>query len=280
LMVRSITASFPILLWVVALIMPILTASALGIHYMLVDYLEEDATKDNLEQRNVRLQIFQYFGTFSRSLITMFEATFASYVPMSRLLHNEAGGGFAVFFMFYKMVVGMAILRVIYGVFMHMTFQCANSDDEALMAKKQRQLKAYAAKMHCLFTEMDSSGDGFLSKEEFCNLASLPKVQTFLAAMDLEIRDAELVFDLLANKNQLISAKDMVYGFSWLKGNARSVDCVAILGLVRSCLEKLEVMDSRAFKHVSHVPASAHANPGQALLVQAVPCLLPVYVRI
>lgn len=116
---------------------------------------------------------------------------------------------------------------------MHVTFACASSDDETLIAKKKRELQKYSEKMHALFTEMDSSGDGFLTRAEFRSVCQDERVQHWLAAMELEIRDADLVYDLTDDGNDRMSAHEMVYGFYRLRGTARSIDVQALISLVR-----------------------------------------------
>lgn len=144
------------------------------------------------------------------------------------------------FFLGYVLMVGTAVLQVIYGVFLNVTFACANSDDETLMAKKNREMKRYAQKMQALFVELDITHDGFLTREEFRVISQNEKIQHYLAAMDFEIRDVEVVYDLLGDGQERLSAPEMVYGFSRLKGNARSIDVMALISMTRNSITKLE----------------------------------------
>jgi hypothetical protein len=238
-MVRGIKAALPVLVWVFVLLFPMLSCCALGMNYTLVGFIEDE--NNDVE---VRKRVFEYFGTFSKALLSMFEVTFASWVPICRFLYANVSSRYAVFFMGYKLMVGIAVLRIVYGVFLHVTFACAQNDDESLIAKKKREMRKYAEKMHALFLEIDASGDGYLTRDEFHSVVKDKRVQNWLAAMELEISDADLVYDLTDDGNDSMSAEEMVYGFSRLKGAARSIDIMALISLVRKAMDKLSIIDN------------------------------------
>jgi len=237
---------------VFVLMFPLLACCALGMNYTLLEFMEDETNPPE-----VRLKLYGYFGTFSKAFLSMFEVSFASWVPITRFMYDKVEPSYAIFFMIYKLVVGIAVLRIVYGVFLHVTFACASSDDETLIAKKEREMKKYANKMHSLFLEMDNSGDGYLSRAEFGRVCQDPRVQTWLSAMELELDDADLVYDLTDDGNDKLSASEMVMGFSKLKGPARSIDIQALISLVRQegvlvrkAVEKLNQIDNIVDKKV------------------------------
>jgi voltage-gated sodium channel len=235
LMVRGIKASTPVLIWVIFLVFPMIACCSLGMNFTLVDYIV-----DVSKPRDQRLQCYEYFGTFTRSFLSMFEVSFASWVPICRFLYEHVDPKYAIFFMGYQLLMGIAVLRIIYGVFLHVTFACASSDDETVILKKKRENKKYAEKMHALFQKFDASGDGYLTREEFRLIGNDPRIKTWLSAMELELHDAELVFDLADDGDGQLSAKEMVYGFSRLKGTARSIDIWALMSLTKKAMNKLD----------------------------------------
>jgi len=147
-----------------------------------------------------------------------------------------------LFFMGYKLVMGIAVLRIIYGVFLHVTFACATNDEEVVIAKKNRENAQYAQRMHEIFQQFDSSGDGYLTKDEFLQIVVDPRVKTLLSALELEINDAELVFDLTDDGDGKVGAEEMVYSFSRLKGAARSVDVLALTTLTKEAIKKIDTV--------------------------------------
>merc|ERR1712205_15959 len=103
-------------------------------NYMVLDFLKDDDVPID-----DRIVCYQYFGTFSHSIVSMFEMTFANWAVISRFVYEKVDKKLVFFFMSYKMVMGIAILRVIYGVFLHVTFKCASSDNAVLIAQRKRE---------------------------------------------------------------------------------------------------------------------------------------------
>lgn len=252
LMVRGIKAALPVLIWVVVLVFPALACCGLGINYLLVDFIQDPSNP--LEDR---VECFTYFGTFTKSILSMFEVTFGNWVIICRFLYSRVDVKFAFFFMAYQLVMGIAVIRIIYGVFLHVTFACATSDDDTLIAKKNRENKKFAEKMHALFQKFDASGDGSLTREEFHEIASNPLVKTWLSTMDLELTDTDLVFDLADGGDGQMNANEMVYGFSRLKGTARSIDIWALISLVRKAVHEIEKIqknsEAREFRELKKI---------------------------
>jgi len=236
LMVKGIQASTPVLIWVVVLLGPVIACISLAMTFTLVDFIQ-DVTKPQKE----RIECYAYFGTFSRSMLSMFEVTFGNWQPHCRFLYANVDERWALFFMFYKLFMGIAVLRVVYGVFLHVTFRCTNSNEELLAAQKAREDRKFARKIHEMFEHFDTDGTGSLSKEEFHEIAQDVHAQNLLVALDLKVKDAELVFDLAdAGGDGDLSAEEMIEGFKSLKGFARSIDVGAIMHLQNKCMLKID----------------------------------------
>ena len=54
-------------------------------------------------------------------------------------------------------------------------------------------------KLHMLFQEADTSGDGVISLDEFRALVSEPRVLHWLAALEVEVNEIEGLFGLLVH---------------------------------------------------------------------------------
>jgi len=187
--------------------------------------------------------------------------TFGNWVPICRFLHRHVDERFALFFMFYQLSMGIAVLRIIYGVFLHVTFRCATADEDLMIAQKAREEKRYEKTIHGIFKKFDTTGDGQLSKTEFREIAKDVRVQTLLAAMGLDIHDAEIVFDLATSEVDEISAAEMVFGFSKLKGNARSVDVGALLAQQQISIDKLDRVANLSVHIASKIGANMSGGP-------------------
>merc|ERR1712232_589963 len=102
-------------------------------------------------------------------------------------------------------------------------------NDDIMIMQKDRATRKHVTKMTQLFKEADESGDGYLSFDEFQEVLSDPRVKTWLAAQELEVRDVELVFSLVGSGRGVITAEELVVGFAKLKWPARSIDLLTLL---------------------------------------------------
>merc|ERR1712232_996528 len=124
----------------------------------------------------------------------------------------------------HKLTIGFAVIGVINGVFMQETFNVASSDDQLMMRQRERAAKLHTKKMKALFEAADESGDGFLDYDEFMTIITKPEVKSWLAAQQLDVSDAELMFVLMDDGDGEITAPELVKAAAKLKGPARSID--------------------------------------------------------
>jgi len=223
-LIGSIIASASVLLWASIILVLLTSMVALFLNSMLEDYILDES--EPLLQRQ---QVFAYFGTFTRALLTMFELTLSNWIPCCRLLMDHVDEWYAMLILTYKLTMGFAVVKVITGVFLHETFKVASTDDELMVVQKQRATAKHTQQMMKLFKEADISGDGTVGREEWKNALRKSKVKTWLSAMDLEVGDADLLFDFLDNGDDSITAEELINGVARLKGSARSIDVVALM---------------------------------------------------
>jgi voltage-gated sodium channel len=235
LMVKGIKSGLPVIIWVMVLVFPVLSCCGLGMNYMLVDFM-----LDEENEMAHRKSCYAYFGTFTKSLLTMFEVTFGSWVPVTRFLFSNVDERFAIFFMLYRLIIGIGVLRVIYGVFLHVTFECATNDEDIVLAQKTREDKRFDQRMRALFHKFDVSGDGVLTRSEFSAILHNPRVKTLLSAMELDIDNPDLVFDLADDGDGQMNAEEMANSFGKLKGSARSMDIWELINLSRKNSAKFD----------------------------------------
>lgn len=219
LMTTAFKASIKILFWSAMLLFVFQLMIGLTLHHSLVDFMS--SPDEDIEARFV---IFEYFGTCSRATLTMFEITLGNWPPVARILQENVDEGYVAFSLCHKLTIGFAVIGVINGVFMQETFNVAASDDQLMMRQRERAVKLHVKKMEALFKVADESGDGYLDYEEFMHIVTNPHVKSWLAAQQLDVSDAELMFVLMYDGDGQITAKELVRAASKLKGPARSID--------------------------------------------------------
>jgi len=222
LLIVSLTASSSVFLWSLAMLLCIIVFGALVLNYALVDYMTNVHNESS-----IRKAVFERFGSFSRAVVTMFELTLGNWEPPLSLL-QQVNEWYILPCLAYIVVVWFAVVQVIRAVYIQETFKVAASDEDMMIMQKNRQIRKHVENMDRFFKEADESGDGFLSYEEFQEIIKDTRVETWMAAMEFDTSNAQLVFDLLDDGDQKLSAQEVVQGVAKLKGGARSIDLMAL----------------------------------------------------
>eukprot|EP00929_Paragymnodinium_shiwhaense_P042696 TRINITY_DN22051_c0_g1_i2.p1 TRINITY_DN22051_c0_g1~~TRINITY_DN22051_c0_g1_i2.p1 ORF type:complete len:367 (-),score=52.18 TRINITY_DN22051_c0_g1_i2:83-1183(-) len=223
LLIESTRACASVLLWSLVLLFLCMVVSTVFLNYVLQDAITnpENTPED-------RARTYEYFGTFTRGLLSMYEITMGNYANIARHLHENVSEWYLPLVLGYRCLVSFALIKVISGIFLHETFKTAASNDEIMIMQRDRAMQRHVRKMHQLFKEADESGDGYLTFEEFQNIVADQRISTWLAAQEIEVRDVGLVYQLVASGRNAIQAEDLVVGFARLKGPARSIDVIAL----------------------------------------------------
>lgn len=210
-----------------------------GAAMLLGQVLEFFYFHDETKPLEQRLEVYQYFGTFSRACLSMFEVTLANWPPVCRLLTENVSEWFSPLFVLHKIVVGFAVVGVINGVFMQETFKAAASDDRIMVRQKRRAGQAFRKKMQRLFIkaamidEKTKSSEEImrtaLSMEEFRYIVDKAPVKLWLAAMGLEADNPDTLFNLIDNGDGALTLDELITGCAKLQGPARSMDLALVL---------------------------------------------------
>lgn len=225
---RSLGGSFKILFWALAVMFVIQLAFGLMISQILHVVYFEDSSHDIAAQRKV----YEYFGTWSRSMVSMLEITLANWPPICRLLAEEVSEWFFIFSVAHKLTIGFAVVSVINGVFMQETFKVAATDDHIMVRRKHKAQQQHAAKMKLLFKKLDRSNTGKANFEDFMYITRNDEVRAWLAAQDLNLHEKDLhnLFVLCdCDQDGYITSDELVKGIGCLKGSATSLDLRSLM---------------------------------------------------
>jgi len=195
---------------------------------------------DTSQPIETRREVFGYFGTFWRSIVTMFEIIFANWAPSCRLLLDHVSEYFGIFFLIYRCAIGFAVLSVIQAVFIQQTMKSAQLDDDYILQDRQREQSKYVKRLTRVFEMLDESNDGFISWEEFEAIWMSQHMQTMLASMEVDFSDLEVLFRMLDSGNGLISSEEFINGLQSMKGGAKALDVIKIWNVVKRLDTKLD----------------------------------------
>lgn len=236
LLVSAINASFNILFWSLCVLVLIISVGSLFMVQMLENYLDDvpqwaDYTNDQAaygEMMRQKQLVFRYFGTFWRALLTMFEVTFANWVPSMRVLVEHVDESYGVFYLLYRCVIGLAVLMVVQAVFIQQTMKATQLDDEALTRQKRKAKAKMLKRLESVFRRLDASGDGSLAKDEFYEALKQQEMVAMLEVFELEVSDIDVLFKLLDDGDGSISVAEFVAGVEHMKGGARAIDMMEV----------------------------------------------------
>jgi len=132
-------------------------------------------------------------------------------------------------------------MRVISGVFINETVKSVASDDELMVVQKKRAQAKHAQKMRQLLEKADTSGDSCIQRDEF----------TWLAAQEIDVGDADLLFDLMDGGDGELTSDELCTGISRLKGPAKSLDLIGLIHMTWNMSYQLNEVQQMLRKYKS-----------------------------
>jgi len=247
LMTTAITGSLTVVVWTVLVLALVQMCIAMILQSLVEDYIR---TEGNLG----RAEVFQYYGSFARSFLTMFELTLGNWMPPTRALVEHVSEWYMIFFLLHKFVIGFSVTSVITAVFIQETFNVATSDDQIMVNNTTRAMRKHEKKMTDFFIHADSDGNGTLDREEFLGVLQCPVVKKWLASMDLHVEDGNFLFELCHGGKGTVNATQLVRGAGRLKGTARHIDLVQLKKEQRDIYTIVHQMSEqwRGLTHLRH----------------------------
>merc|ERR1712137_1057725 len=254
----SIIASIPVLVWSAALLLLFQMVAGMVLQSLLADFFAGDESEEK------KREVYKYFGTFTRTIMSMSELTLSNWMTPTRNLVENVSEWYALYCLAYKFTVGFAVVRVISGVFLHETFKVANSEDDLMIVQKRRMMHKHRTKMLKLLEEADSTNDGFVDRSELCGMLENVNLKTWLAAQEVECNDGDILFDFLDGGDGIITSEELIHGIQRLKGAARSIDVNALIRMAVHTDSMLVALDDKveAIEKTTRALARA-ANSGQ-----------------
>eukprot|EP00811_Abedinium_folium_P036636 NODE_9327_length_1432_cov_2.636782.p1 GENE.NODE_9327_length_1432_cov_2.636782~~NODE_9327_length_1432_cov_2.636782.p1 ORF type:complete len:428 (-),score=98.03 NODE_9327_length_1432_cov_2.636782:67-1350(-) len=235
LITAAIRASLSVLFWSLVVLGLIMGVIAMIISQTLIPYI-----RDTGEDYETRVKVFEAWGGFMRSMVTMFEITLANWAPSCWLLTNNVDERWCVFFLVYKCTVGFAVVQVILSVFIQQTFKTASFDEDVMIMERQVASKAYLKSIEHLFEVVAMHGDGRLTRERFHAVLENRQVKSWFEALEIDPREAEELFTILANDEDLISKSEFMERVKHVKGAAKAKDLFLIHRDVRRLDRKID----------------------------------------
>jgi len=110
---------------------------------------------------------------------------------------------------------------------------------------KENQQKAYGKNLMRLFGELDTSGDGLLTKNEFDSLLKDQRLKNFFSALEIDTGDLEELWELMDDGDGSVTAEEFVKGAVRIKGNATGIDMVGLVNKTKKVERHIEQLIKR-----------------------------------
>jgi len=259
-LIRCVAACATTLFWSYLILLFFNCIGGMILSILSIGYMQDESV--DVEKRR---RVFKFFGTFGRTILTMFEVFFANWAPACRVLTENISEWFGLFFVVYRCLAGFAVLNVVNAVFIQQTMKVAQRDSELMINMKENQQKAYGKNLMRLFNELDSSGDGSISRDEFEALIKDQRLKTFFSALEIDPDDVEELWALIDDGDGLITAQEFVKGAMRMKGDAKGLDMVGLINKMKKVEKHIEVLIKSMHPYLSgKSPPSAGKSPPSA----------------
>lgn len=180
--------------------------------------------------------LLRYFGSLWKSLLTLYMTISGGLDwkdaanPLFEI--NPLG---IVFFLVYTLLMVLCVMNVLTGLFVHAAIESANQDTESVIQYQMAEKQRYIDLLKALFTDLDDTGNGRCSFEEFENHLSDAKMQALLGSLEIEVRDAMAIFELFDHDHSgEIDLDEFITGCITLRGNAKAVQMEKLKNMSQS----------------------------------------------
>eukprot|EP00930_Biecheleria_cincta_P070725 TRINITY_DN5833_c0_g1_i1.p1 TRINITY_DN5833_c0_g1~~TRINITY_DN5833_c0_g1_i1.p1 ORF type:complete len:530 (+),score=90.81 TRINITY_DN5833_c0_g1_i1:119-1708(+) len=165
-----------------------------------------------------------YFGSVWTAFFTLFMTISGGIdwrdaaVPLLRIPMG------IVFYMVYIVLMVLCIMNVLTGMFCQAAMESAQRDRDRIIEFQLLDRQRYVQRLSDMFGQFDDSGDGKCTLVEFERHLADTKMQALLRSLDIEVRDALLLFELLDNDGSgEIDMEEFITGCITLRGPAKAV---------------------------------------------------------
>uniref|UniRef100_A0A7S1RN73 EF-hand domain-containing protein n=1 Tax=Alexandrium catenella TaxID=2925 RepID=A0A7S1RN73_ALECA len=226
--------------WTILILFSVMSIVGMVMSQLLHGYFSDDGS--SLADRQ---QVFDYFGTFTRTLITMCELTLGNWAPPARLLMSRVGELWGLFIIAYRCVFCFAMVNIAGAVFNTETSRAVAEDDEVAMLRKKTSKKLTMQKVTGLFKEIDFTGDGMIAWHEFEEALNHPGLKQYFSTLDLELGDLKSLFSLMDDGDGVVCREEFISGLMTLRGQARNADMLVMMRDVKRIVDVVARLDKR-----------------------------------
>eukprot|EP00440_Ansanella_granifera_P038714 gb/GFBE01042003.1/.p1 GENE.gb/GFBE01042003.1/~~gb/GFBE01042003.1/.p1 ORF type:complete len:585 (+),score=109.87 gb/GFBE01042003.1/:1-1755(+) len=251
------TASFALILIVFIMYM-----FGIAITQLVAEYVREQQKGGTVIASDDDLMFF--FGGIFRSIFSLF-MTIAGGIDWkdAAVPLFEVGELAIFFFLLYVALMILCVMNVLLGIFCQCALDTAAVDKENVIQLQLQEKSRFVETLQTLFAGWDDSGDGKCSLEEFANHLSDETTQALLSSLEIEGRDAVMLFELLdADGSGEVDLNEFVTGCITLRGGAKAVHMEKVNNMNRTFTERFSKLEETVVKLVEKIEKISSDWPG------------------
>jgi hypothetical protein len=248
-LVASVSCTMKSFFWTLVLIL--LMMYLIGVHIVQL-IVDRARTNPAILSPGKPLEVF--FGSLGRTLLSLFQAITSGvdWDDLVKPLMDDVSPVFGVTFAIYIAFAVLAMMNVITGVFVESALTNTKQENDVDMMMNMREL----------FDDIDFSGTGLISWEQFRKMSCKPgKMDMYFKAVDLDPNEAGGLFKLLdLDESGTINVDEFVMGCLRLRGPAKAIDMATLMFDTRKAnqrvLQVIEDMHRSMFECFDTLDAS------------------------
>eukprot|EP00931_Biecheleriopsis_adriatica_P121452 TRINITY_DN96539_c0_g1_i1.p1 TRINITY_DN96539_c0_g1~~TRINITY_DN96539_c0_g1_i1.p1 ORF type:complete len:649 (+),score=126.38 TRINITY_DN96539_c0_g1_i1:55-2001(+) len=157
-------------------------------------------------------------------------------------------------FLFYTLIMSLCVLNVLTGIFCQAAIESAAADQENIIEFQLFEKQRYVETLEKLFSDFDDDLNGKCSLQEFETHLSNSTMQALLRSLEIEVRDALTLFELLdTDGTGEIDLDEFVTGCITLRGGAKAVHMEKMQALAKHIDKLMITVDEKLETLVSAV---------------------------
>jgi len=128
------------------------------------------------------------------------------------------------------------------------TARVAAADDEVAMLKRDRAAEFMLSKMKAVFHELDKTGDGLVTWQEFSSCLQDEDIINFMHILDLDVHDCRNVFRILdTDSSGGVSCEEFIDGVKAIRGFAKRIDVATLMTVTKKIDSRLQLVLGQAY---------------------------------
>lgn len=245
--IRGLFASVKILFWtLLVLFFVTYTFSIVGCYYIVTPirtlYLNPEG--NTAEENQDLAYLMDYLGSLPNFMFTLNQALLAdSFHGLLRKIIVFVPGGW-IYFYSYFLIGNLVLLNLVTAIIVDNASETQKADRHAALSRKNAERGKIAEELSVLFTELDSDGSGFLSRDEFQNSFEHPVMCMKWNMLDISSTDLADLFDMLKNTSGEIELHAFLDGLMHMEGPAMSKDFIKVSNALEIMVQKVGKLDS------------------------------------